>query len=286
VQTSKQGVRQTHIVEQMSALGQELPRATLRDMSADLPISDITLRCDNWRGAPGRDLSAAHVLSPLCDCPSWSYGLASDRTQAERFEDFVRVSVSGDSSTAARLLDVSPLLAKERAVRGATRQALKQYFFDRIQHYIYEGDTALHIAAAAYQFRIVEKLIAKGADVRARNRRGAEPLHYAVDGGPGVPAWKPSAQIKIIARLIRAGADPNALDKNGVGPFHRAVRNRSAAAVKALLEAGADPRAPNARGSTPILLATQNTGRGGSGSAECKAQQQEILRILRAHGAA
>ena len=214
------------------------------------------------------------------------HGLASDRTQAERFEDFVRVIVSGDSSTAARLLDVSPLLAKERAVRGATRQALKQYFFDRIQHYIYEGDTALHIAAAAYQFRIVEKLIAKGADVRARNRRGAEPLHYAVDGGPGVPAWKPSAQIKIIARLIRAGADPNALDKNGVGPFHRAVRNRSAAAVKALLEAGADPRAPNARGSTPILLATQNTGRGGSGSAEGKAQQQQILRILRAHGAA
>jgi len=68
--------------------------------------------------------------------------------------------------------------------------------------------------------------------------------------------------------------------------LHRAVRNRSAAAVKALLEGGADPHSPNARGSTPMLLATQNTGRGGSGSAEAKAQQQEILRILRAHGAA
>jgi hypothetical protein len=62
--------------------------------------------------------------------------LASDRTQVERFEDFARVIVSGDSSTAARLLDVSPLWAKERAIRGATRQAFKQYFFDRIQHYI------------------------------------------------------------------------------------------------------------------------------------------------------
>lgn len=30
-----------------SETGQELPRATLRDMSADLPISDVTLRRDN-----------------------------------------------------------------------------------------------------------------------------------------------------------------------------------------------------------------------------------------------
>jgi ankyrin repeat protein len=150
---------------------------------------------------------------------------------------------------------------------------------------MYEGDTALHMAAAAYQTRIVEKLIAKGADVRARNRRGAEPLHYAVDGGPGLPAWNPSAQTKIIARLIRAGADPNAVDKSGVAPLHRAVRNRCAAAVSALIDGGADPRAPNRNGSTPVLLATQNTGRGGSGSAEAKAQQEKILRLLEQHGA-
>ena len=38
----------------------------------------------------------------------------------------------------------------------ATRQAPKQNFFDRILHYMYEGDTALHMAAAAYQTSIVE----------------------------------------------------------------------------------------------------------------------------------
>jgi ankyrin repeat protein len=150
---------------------------------------------------------------------------------------------------------------------------------------MYEGDTALHIAAAAYQIRIAEELIARGADVRARNRRGAEPLHYAVDGGPGLPAWDPSVQTKIIARLIGAGADPNAVDKSGVAPLHRAVRNRCSAAVRALIDGGADPRAPNRNGSTPLLLATQTTGRGGSGSAEAKAQQKEILRLLMEHGA-
>lgn len=143
----------------------------------------------------------------------------------------------------------------------------------------------LHMAAAGFQTCIVEELITRGADVRARNRRGAEPLHYAVDGGPGLPAWNPSAQTKIIARLIRAGADPNAVDKSGVAPLHRAVRNRCAAAVRALIDGGADPRAANRNGSTPLLLATQNTGRGGSGSAEAKAQQEEILRLLMEHGA-
>jgi hypothetical protein len=177
------------------------------------------------------------------------------------------------------------MLARERAAQGATRQSPKQNFFSQIRHYMYQGDTALHMAAAAYQPLVVEKLIIMGAGVRARNRRGAEPLHYAVDGGAGLPAWNPRAQSQIIAMLISAGADPNAVDKSGVAPLHRAVRNRCAAAVRALIDGGADSKAPNKNGSTPMLLATQNTGRGGSGSAEAKAQQQEILRLLEEHGA-
>jgi len=89
----------------------------------------------------------------------------------------------------------------------------------------------------------------------------------------------------IIAMLIGAGADPNGADKSGVAPLHRAVRNRNAAAVGALIDGGADPRAPNKSGSTPLLLATQNTGASGSGSVEAKAQQDEILRLLKEHGA-
>jgi ankyrin repeat protein/trimeric autotransporter adhesin len=249
-------------------------------------VEEVRREC----GVPARTGQAngewAYATGLMCLPLVRSYGLATKHTQVDPFRDFVKVIVSGDCSTAIKLLDASPMLAKERALRGATRQASKQHFFDQILHYIYEGDTALHMAAAAYQSRIVAKLIAKGADVRARNRRGAEPLHYAVDGGPGLPAWNPSAQMKIIARLIWAGADPNARDKNGVAPLHRAVRNRCAAAVRALLEGGADPRATNTSGSTPMLLASQNTGRGGSGSSEAKAQQRKILRFLKDHGAA
>ena len=36
------------------------------------------------------------------------------------------------------------------------------------------------------------RLVDAGADVEASNRRGAQALHYAVDGGPGSPRWAPS----------------------------------------------------------------------------------------------
>src|SRR6185295_13644058 len=99
------------------------------------------------------------------------------------------------------------------------------------------GDTALHIAAAGFKFEVAQFLIDHGAKCAAKNRRGAEPLHYASDCN----TWNPAAQVATIERLIRAGANPNATDKTGVAPIHRAVRTRCAAAVQALLSAGAKP---------------------------------------------
>lgn len=188
--------------------------------------------------------------------------------------------VSGDEAAVERLLGASPLLAKARLEEGATRQAAKQNHLGAIGHYIYAGDTALHVAAAAYRPEIARRLIAMGSDVGARNRRGAEPLHYAADGMPGSPWWNPAAQAATVACLIDAGADANAVDKSGTTPLHRAVRTRCAGAVHALLKGGANPRRRNKYGSTPMRLATITTGRGGSGSPQSKAEQIKIARLL------
>jgi hypothetical protein len=76
-----------------------------------------------------------------------------------------------------------------------TDKARKGFIFDAIRHCVYAGDTALAAAAAAaYRTRLVESLLALGADARATKRRGAEPLHYAVDGVPDDAAWNPRAQ--------------------------------------------------------------------------------------------
>lgn len=198
----------------------------------------------------------------------------------------VRAIVAADDAAVSGLLAASPALAKAQFEQGASRQTATAYFLDAIGHYLYAGDTALHIAAAAYQHEIARKLLVMGADVRAHNRRGAEALHYAVDGVPGSHTWNPRAQAATVECLIEGGADPNAVDNSGVTPLHRAARTRCAAAVRVLLDRGADAGRRNKNGSTPMQLATQNTGRGGSGSPEAKAEQKEIVRLLRQHGVA
>jgi hypothetical protein len=95
-------------------------------------------------------------------------------------------------------------------------------------------------------------LVQKGAGVGARNRRGAEPLHYAAVGIPRSAHWNPPLQVATIAFLKKAGADANAGDANGVTALHRAVRTRCGAAAQALLDRGADPRRSNDSGSTPV----------------------------------
>jgi len=194
--------------------------------------------------------------------------------------ELVSAILAGDAEGASRLLDASPGLARAAFQTGATRGSIEQFFLDQIKRYIYAGDTALHIAAAAYQTEIVRKLLAAGADVRARNRRGQEALHAAANGSPGSQRWNPLSQAATIVVLVEAGAEPNAFDMSGVSPLHKAVRTRCAMAVRTLLDCGADPALANKNGSTPLLLATQNTGRGGTGSVEAKAQQKEILEML------
>jgi len=197
----------------------------------------------------------------------------------------IRTIALRDENKTLELLEKSPALALKVFEIGASRQAATDFFIEEIGHYVYAGDTALHIAAAAYAHEIAQKLLALGAKVRAKNRRGAEPLHYAMDGNPESKSWDPAAQAAIIKCLIKAGADPNAVDKSGVAPLHRAVRTRCSSAVQTLLANGADPRRFNGSGSTPLHLAVQNTGRGGSGSPAAQEQQREIILLLLKHGA-
>jgi ankyrin repeat protein len=192
---------------------------------------------------------------------------------------------SQDHGAVGQWLDSSPDLVRSAICIGARRHGDDRYFLAAIRHHVYAGDTALHVAAAAHQRGSAELLVARGADVRARNRRGAQPLHYAADGNPVDETWDPAAQRDVITFLTEAGADPNALDKSGVAPLHRAIRTRCSAAVSALINNGADPRLANKSGSTPLHLAVQNTGRSDSGSDAAKHEQARIIAVLLEHGA-
>lgn len=206
-------------------------------------------------------------------------------TSEQSLRQLVDAIVANDGILFSKLISESSALATASFPKGATRLGLSpgHYFIKEIGHNIYSGDTALHFAAASYRHKFAAKLIKAGADVRARNRRGAQPLHAAAFGSPGSSRWDPTAQAATIVCLIEAGADPNAQNMDGATPLHRAVRTRCAGAVRALLDHGANPAIRNKSGSTAVKLASITTGRPGSGSAEAKDQQQEILLLLKGY---
>ena len=176
------------------------------------------------------------------------------------------------------LLQADPLLATCRV--GEAR-----LYESGIFHWLYVGDTALHLAAAGHRVEIVRLLLAAHSDPNAAtNHRKSSPLHYAADGYVTGAGWNPKRQVRTIHCLLSAGADINAQDRNGAAPLHRAVRTRCASAVRCLLSAGADPKSRNNSGSTPFHLAVQSTGRRGSGEKIAKEAQRHIIDAFLAMG--
>lgn len=192
-------------------------------------------------------------------------------------EPIFEAVLAGDVGAIATILDGSP--GAIAAIKDVDELVLQ------IPHWLYRGDTPLHLAAAGLLLEALKALLDLGAPVDPVNRRGAAPLHYACDPRPssGRP-WSPEAQREVIGRLIGAGAVVDRPDRGGVTALHRAVRARSVVAVDSLLAAGANPQARTRdRGSTPLHMVVTSTGAGGT--AGTSAQQIEIARLLLNFGA-
>ena len=102
------------------------------------------------------------------------------------------------------------------------------------------GNTPLHFAArSSWDLAMTMALLAAGADVDARNQRGATPLHVAAQYNHN-PA--------IIVELVGAGADLDARDGEGNTPLHASRWFGHPPVVHLLLELGADPTLVNDAG--------------------------------------
>ena len=104
---------------------------------------------------------------------------------------------------------------------------------------VVEWTPLLHAAEGGHK-EIIELLIAKGADVNAKNLRGETSLYDVVGRG----------HKEIAELLIAAGADVNAKDNDGSTPLHNAAKHDEV--VELLIAAGADVNAKNTLGWTPL----------------------------------
>ncbi len=143
------------------------------------------------------------------------------------------------------------------------------------------GDSLTALQMLAATPALATERLMPGASRQRATDFFLEPItHYAYGGDTGLHIAAAAYQLEVARALVAAGADLNAADGSKVRPLHRAVRTRCASAVRALLDSGADPSLANGNGSTPLDVATRQTGRGGSGGPQAKAEQADIIRLL------
>ena len=104
----------------------------------------------------------------------------------------------------------------------------------------------LYEAALKNQRDIADLLIGKGANVNARDRSGATPLHAAALKG----------NLGIAELLVGHGAEVDARDGDGLTPLHIAALSGHADVAALLLDRGADREARDrGAGATPLFQA-------------------------------
>ena len=110
----------------------------------------------------------------------------------------------------------------------------------------WNGFTPLHLAAGMKGHKeIVELLLAKGADVNAKNESGSTPLFGAFNG-------------EIVELLIAKGSNVNARTGVGQTPLLSAVIFGQKEIVKILIAKGADLHARDDAGVTPLDMTRNN----------------------------
>ena len=127
----------------------------------------------------------------------------------------------------------------------------------------------LFAAAAASDAASVKRLLARGADSRAREPSEQQTLlHVAIRRN-----WAPSGEmggipvrtraslgdvIETVGLLLEAGAQAGASDTDGITPLHWAAGHGMANVCRVLLDAGADVNACDLSSYTPLHQATSS----------------------------
>jgi ankyrin repeat protein len=117
----------------------------------------------------------------------------------------------------------------------------------------YQNNTALHSVKSK---QAAELLLAKGADVQAKDKYGRTPFQRL--SNTNLDYINHNALFELMKFLVAHGASVNDYDDEGNTPLHLAAEKGHADFILFLIEIGADINAKDREGSTPLLLAMKN----------------------------
>ena len=127
------------------------------------------------------------------------------------------------------------------------------------------GRTALHYATSSQFTNVstVQALINKGANVKAVDKAGLNPLHMCVLPTVLVPVMEEEDEYPekagvcdVIQLLASAGLDVNSTDNADFTPLHFALREKDVTVITKLLELGADATLKTRTGETALHRST------------------------------
>ena len=213
--------------------------------------ADVTIRHREYQATALRLAAAAQPLDKDQVVEFWSAGwpklpaLNPEEKQERSAQVLLAEAVRASGPDWAEKLraDVAVLL-----VQGAGHREVAEMLLARgaeIEARDREGNTPLYWAAWHGAGPVVDVLLAHRAEVDARNQSGWSPLMAAAAGG----------HTAVVSALLARGADVEVRDKEGFGPLQSAVERGRVETVELLLAHGADPAALVADGRSALHLA-------------------------------